>query len=223
VVLAWWLGGCVFYPDASERYNDDVIATGYDKDVTFSELRTFAVDPTIHITAANSDGSMVETGMEASLADPIVAEIVMNMTNAGYEQVMMPAGRPDVGITITGLRTTVSGTVSSWWGYGGYWGYPYYGYYYPYSYTYDYNAGSMITEMVDLTKTSVVGGMPPAVGGTDTAQMPAQPEAGNPSGIPVIWASIAYKVLDSNGQPNTQWATQSIDQAFAQSPYLRRQ
>ena len=39
-------------------------------------------------------------------------------------------------------------------------------------------------------------------------------------GLPVVWSSIGYRVLEDNASTNVAWGKSSIDQAFTQSPYL---
>jgi hypothetical protein len=210
ILLTLSASACVAYPNSDERFYDDVVATGYDKKVSFSHFKTFSIDPEVHIVKNGTNGTLVESPLDSQYAEPIIAQIVKNMTAVGYKEVDKDS-KPDLGITVTGIDTTVTGYYSAYWGYGGYWGYPGYGYYYPYYYSYSYRAGSLITEMVDLTKPPVGGGDEDA--GTGTAKKTAE-------GLGVVWSSIGYQVLESSATANLNWAKTSIDQAFAQSPYL---
>jgi hypothetical protein len=207
------VSACVAYPNSDERFNDEVVATAYDKKVDFSHYKTFSIDPEVHVVKNGESGILIQVPLDPQYADPIIAQIVKNMKDKGYEQVDHDK-KPDLGLTVTGIDTTVTGYYSAYWGYGGYWGYPGYGYYYPYYYSYSYRAGSLITEMADLTK-------PPTGGGSDDD---AGTDGGkrNAEGLEVVWSSIGYQVLESSASANLNWAKNSVDQAFAQSPYLGR-
>jgi hypothetical protein len=211
VALAASLSACVAYPDSSERFDDEVTATGYDKRVDFTQFKTFSIDPVVHVVKNTGDGTPELVEMDPKYAAPLVDEVTKNMKAAGYEEVESNK-HPDLGLTLTGINTLVTGTYTAWWGYGYYWGYPGYGYYYPYYYGYAYRAGSLITEMVDLKDMTSSGpGDDDAGAGHD----------GPIRGLPVVWSSIGYRVLDDNNTTNVAWAKSSIDQAFTQSPYLR--
>lgn len=201
--------GCVAYPDSDESFDDDIVVTGYDKNVAFGEFKTFSIDPTIKIVKLSEVGEPEITDMEEQYADPIIQAVRDNMEDRGYDEVPVEDA-PELGISLTGINGIVTGTVGGWYGYYGYyWGYPGWGYYYPYTYSYAYRTGSLVTELVELDK------LPP----------PDEIEDGEDNGddiraIPVAWASIAYQVLLDGDAVNAAWAKDSVDQAFAQSPYL---
>ena len=90
-----------------------------------------------------------------------------------------------------------------WWYYPyywtpGYWG-DWLGWHYPYRVYYGYTAGSLLVEMLNL-------------------------EADSESGkkLPVVWDSFIGGLLSSNAEINQQRTVEAIDQAFAQSPYLKK-
>jgi hypothetical protein len=210
IALAASLSACVAYPSSDERFDDQVVATGYDKSVDFSLFKTFAIDPVVHVIQNGADDTPELGTLDPKYADPIVAQVEKNMIAAGYQKVNADE-YPNVGLSLTGINTLVTGTYTAWWGYGYYWGYPGYGYYYPYYYGYAYRAGSLITQMVDLTKST-----PARRGDAGTEDI----DGGPYRGLPVAWSSIGYRVLEDSGTANLTWAKSSIDQAFLQSPYL---
>jgi hypothetical protein len=210
------LAGCDPYPGADGRFDDDVIATAFDQGVDFTQFKTFAVDPTVHLVRGSSEGGYEKRSLPDAQAQAIVQRVVKNMTALGYVQVKNDQD-PDLGITLTGIDALVSGTVSGWWGYGGYWGYGGWGYYYPYSYAYSYRTGSLVTEMVDLTR------MEPPLADAGSSEVVDAGGIFDPSeALPVVWNAVAYQVLDRDGVPDVGWAKKSIDQAFEQSPRLGR-
>jgi hypothetical protein len=91
-----------------------------------------------------------------------------------------------------------------WWlDYPGYWPSGYWGnwqgWYYPYPVTYTYTTNALITDMVDLSGEEVQG----------------QP-------LEIIWSCYIGGPASSNTQYDVDRMKDSIDQAFAQSPYLSR-
>jgi hypothetical protein len=93
-----------------------------------------------------------------------------------------------------GLKITfLKGTVNVY--YPGYWCsyWYYYSCYYSWSYAGSYNTGSMILEMGDLSSTSTQ--------------------------LPIAWLSATYGVAGSASY-NVTLATQGVNRAFGQSPYL---
>ena len=198
--------GCDRYPGAEGRFDDDIVATGYDQTLDFGAFRTFSVDPTVRVIKDGDDGDPVSEELDPDTAAELVGQVVANMESLGYEEVSRDDD-PDLGITITGINSLVSGSIT-WWG-GSYWGYWGWGYYYPYVQHYSYRTGALTLDMVDLTRTTP----PPDDAGVvgDGDELPS---------LPVAWNAIAYQVLDDNERPRMEWALESIDQAFEQSPVL---
>lgn len=204
-------GGCITFPDAAERLNDDVVVTGYDKEVDFAKYKTFAVDPTVHVIKQAGDSDPIDQDLDAKYADPIVDRVIKHLKDVGYAEVAAD-GEPDLGVTITAMAAEVGNRSLGWW-YAGYWGYPYWGFWYPFGYDSKYNVGTLVTEMVDLNKAGQDNASSADAGGADAS-------VGPPSSLHVVWASAAYRVLRDDLSVDAQWAADSCDQAFAQSPYL---
>ena len=80
---------------------------------------------------------------------------------------------------------------SYYWGNWGYW-------YYPYPVTYSYSTGSLLTDMINLKA----------------------PE-GKEAKLPVIWNSYISGLLTSSNKVNMTYTVRGINQAFAQSPYVK--
>ena len=75
-----------------------------------------------------------------------------------------------------------------------------YDWYYPYPVVYSYSVGSLLAEMVDLKSP------------TKTAD----------AKLPVIWTSYMAGLLSGSNKIDTQLSIRAIDQAFVQSPYIRK-
>ena len=81
------------------------------------------------------------------------------------------------------------------WGPG--WG----NWYYPYPVVYSYSVGSLLTELVDLDT--------PAASKADAK-------------LPVLWTAYMSGLLSGSDKFDTQLAVRAIEQAFVQSPYVKK-
>ena len=97
--------------------------------------------------------------------------------------------------------------VGPWWGYypgylyPGYWGGNWGGgWYYPYPITYSYSTGSLLADMINLKNA---------------------PE-GQKEKLTVVWNAYISGLLGGSGSLNVNRTTTAINQAFTQSPYLKK-
>ena len=130
------------------------------------------------------------------------------MTAAGYTQITEYADKStaDLGVQVSYVQSTYYFTdygYPSWgWGNGGYWG-NYWGnwgggLYYPYAMTYSLTTNSFIIEIVDLESTT-----------------------GTSATLPVWWTANMVAPAYA-GTINSALAVKGVDQAFAQSPYIKK-
>lgn len=200
--------GCLNYPDADERFAEEVVYTHYDPEADFKDFATFSISTEV-VVFSEDDGDLEQEPLEEELAQQLVARVVEHMTERGYAQVEATES-PDLGLTISVLNGTVTAAYVDYWGY--YWGYPYSYYYYPYYYAYSYNTGTLIVDAVDLKNA------PPP----DLA--PMAPRGGELTDkLNVSWTGLVYGVLSESTTQNLQDGLRGIDQAFKQSPYLWRE
>ena len=73
--------------------------------------------------------------------------------------------------------------------------------YYPYPVVYSYSVGSLLTELVDLDT--------PAASKADAK-------------LPVLWTAYMSGLLSGSDKFDTQLAVRAIEQAFVQSPYVKK-
>jgi hypothetical protein len=138
--------------------------------------------------------------------DAILSEIRRNFEKLGYVRVDTAAGEtPDVALLVGALSSNnwVAYTYYPWSWYYPYWPpYYYWGIYYPYYPTttvVNYPTGTLLMELVSLRD--------------------ADPDQER---IPSAWtASIAGLLAQSDDVDTVTRIDRSIDQAFAQSPYLK--
>jgi len=216
--------GCLFYPDSSERSNDDIVITSHAPKADFKSFKTFAIDPDVMMMEAKADGSIESTPIDPAASEKIVQRLTDHMERRGYTKTDSK-DEADLGITVTAISGIVIGT--SYWGgyYGWYWGYPGYGYYYPYPVYYSYETGSLIVDMVDLDKAREDFPRPdaPVMGTTgDDGADAGTGENPGPGGLAVVWGMAGYRAFaESSKSVQGQNALNAIDQAFTQSPYLK--
>jgi len=199
------LAGC--YPKGAEYIEElDLVYTNYYNQYDFQAKHTYALpDSVIKITGENfedPDGNHRPEFLPKASGDVILNQIKTNMTAYGWTKVDRSA-HPDVLLLVSSMTTTNIFYYYDWWywdwWYGGY--YPPWGWYYPCcyypGYMTGYRSGSVLMQMVDPN--------------TATAE-------GN---VPVVWTGI-LNGLAEGGQSSIATRVQAgIDQAYAQSPYLK--
>lgn len=135
-----------------------------------------------------------EGNISRAYDNTIKSTIVSNLNSLGWQQVS-DTSQADVVVAtgVTTSTTTVIGGGGYWWGYWGYW------WYYPpyYNYSYSYTTGTLAILMVDLKLKEA-------------------------DRIPLQWSAVSNGLLNT-AQNTTSRITQNINQAFSQSPYLKKQ
>lgn len=198
-------GSC--HPDGPENIEDmDIVYTDYDPDFNFSEQNTFAIPDSIVLIdnqsyLAYAEDSIPET-VDPVYGDPILNQIRENMLDLGWTEVDRTEN-PDVVVLVTASRTTNLFYNYDWrywdWYYPG--AYTGFGWYYPgYSpgYVSSYRTGSLMIQMANVANIGVN------------------------NNVPVVWLSVINGVLEGSTENIGNRLRQTIDQAFAQSPYLNQ-
>ncbi|GAG00412.1 unnamed protein product, partial [marine sediment metagenome] len=141
----------------------------------------------------------------------ILGEVAENMALYGYQRVdeLDVENPPDVYLFTQAIavKNTTVGYVPGYPWYGGYypgWGgyWPGYGGYYPgwggSTYSYSYTTGTILIEMGDAKNIDMENKV-----------------------INIVWTAGIDGILGSTSASNAQFVSQSIEQAFIQSPYLK--
>lgn len=191
--------GCLKSPDFEQLSSNFVVTTKTDSTRNFSNFRTYYISDTI----AYHSESLTDTILFDANAKKLVDAVKQNMNTLGYTFVAKGA-KPDLGINLGVLKNTTVGVVyGGWWDYWygwwdpWYWG-GYYPYYYPWAYAYAITTGSVITTMIDLK------------------------DASSDHVFSVVWLSVMGGAVGDNVANNVQRGVDAINQAFAQSPLLKR-
>lgn len=196
VILAVISFSC--YPDYGLTVQDyDMVLTLYDNSVDFAQFNTYAMpDSVLHPVPEGRNDDLTR-----AYDDLVLSLVSSNMADLGYTRITDDSGPdPDVIILVTALKSDWQ--VSSYYPGGGwwYWGwYPYYPYYPYYGYSYTFSTGTFLISMIDTEDFSL----------------------DNNTAI-TYWGAALNGLADydvSSGVRNR--ITDGINQAFAQSPYLK--
>jgi hypothetical protein len=197
------LSGCYqYYDDAASVSDLDLVATNYQKDYNFAAKKTYSLpDSVVLISGEGFDGK--NEYAKPAYADKMLKAIDQNMKNYGWRKVDESAN-PDVIILPSVSQTTnvyyyYSYSYWSWYypGYSGGWGWYYPGYYFPPVAT-SYKTGSMFIQMTDPSN-----------------------EASSDQ-LPVVWTALVNGLAEGNTTEIQARITTTVNQAFTQSPYLRK-
>lgn len=197
--------GCQREPDISDLSSDFVVSTDYDPEVNFASYTTYFLPDSILLISRSPEPRY----WKGERAEQLIEVIDELMTERGFTRTDNKEDA-DLGIQPSYIED-ISYFYSYhspywWWGYPGYWGPGYwgdwYGWYYPYSVSYSYAIGSHLLELVDLK-----------TGETDSKGRKK---------LKMIWTSYMQGLLSNSSHYNQRLAVRAINQAFEQSPYIKK-
>ena len=196
---------CEKDPDLSKLDNNFTVYTNYDSKTNFNDFKTYCLPDSI---------LLIGQGMKAEYwkdenAQEIIKQVADEMDTRGYTRVKV-IKNANIGLQLSFTRQTTQiigtggwyggGWYNGWWG-PGYWG-PYWNdWYYPYPVVYSYSVGSLLVELVNLK-----------------APLPKSTDAK----LPVLWTAYMTGLLSGSDKVNIELSTRAIEQAFVQSPYLKK-
>ena len=188
------------YMDSDNEY---LVYTSPGKDATFASFTTFDLADSLLVIGQSAKPEYSQS--QNALA--LIQAVRTNMENAGY---IYTPDNPDadLGIQMTYViktdRYVQYYNDPYWWlNYPGYWspGYwgNYVGFYYPYPVTYTYSTNALMVDMADLTT----------------------PKTGTEA-LKVVWSVYIGGPAGSSVASDVEVMKKAIDQAFVQSPYLKK-
>ena len=188
------------YTDSDNEY---LVYTTPGKDVNFTSYRTFDLADSLLIIGQSKDPQYSQS--DNSLA--LIQQVRTGMENMGY---IYTPDNPDadLGIQLTFVVKTERYVQyyndPYWWlDYPGYWSAGFWGndtgFYYRYPVSYTYSTNSLMIDMVNLTT----------------------PKTGNEA-LEVVWSAFIGGPAGFGPVSDLTKMKISIDQAFAQSPYLKK-
>jgi hypothetical protein len=170
------------------------------------------------------DGGSSTAQVDPSLAVPTLEAIAAQMTSRGYRRVSR-TDKPDLGVAVNAVvRVNAAIPYGAWWGYGaatgGYWGYGGVPFASGVSSTGValWKSGALVIELYDLRAARAATAGPITV---QSAPAATAPDAGSTPTITIVWAAFIYGVIGGLASKVQQPPIAGIEQAFAQSPYLR--
>lgn len=191
------LASCQKDPDTDKLDNHYLVYTNYDSGTDFKAISNFYVIDSILII---DDGVKPQYWSNGN-AQKIIAAYNDKLEGCGYIRVDSPE-EADVILQLSYVSNTYYFTSfgpGPWWNsYPGYWNWGGWGWYYPYTFNYSYSTGSIIAELVDTN-----------------APTPQNDK------LTVIWNSYICGLLNGNNLSFSR-TMDAINQAFVQSPYLKK-
>lgn len=204
--------GCQKDPSTSNLRREYLVYTAYDRNADFTTLDTYYIPDSILLIgsqATDSEGNRVAKYWKDGDALTLIGTIVDQMTERGYTRLTDGALRhtADAGFQLSYIEQTTYFTGYNnpywWWDYPYYWTPDYWGYwsgwYYPFAVYYGYTTGSLLVEMVDLQN-----------GDAGTRK------------LPILWNVYISGLVRGSNQLDIPRAVDALDQAFEQSPYLKK-
>ena len=196
------LAACHKEPYPQDGDNEYLVYTSPGKDVNFSKFRTFDIADSLLVIGQSDKPVYSQT--QSALA--LIQAYRTNMEKLGY--IYTPSNPDaDLGIQLTYIIKTEKYVQyydnPYWWldytGYwpAGYWG-NWYGFYYPRPVTYTYTTNALLADMVNLTN-----------------------EMKENTPLEIVWSSYIGGPAGCSYQNDVDRMKVAIDQAFAQSPYLK--
>lgn len=194
---------CQKEPYPQDGDNEYLVYTSPAKDADFSQYTTFDIADSLLVIGQSAKPEYSQSNNALAL----IQAFRTNMEKLGY---IYTPSNPDaqLGIQLTYMIKTERYVQyyddPYWWlDYPGYWS-PgmwgdWYGFYYPRPMVYSYSTNALLADMVDLTS-----------------------EQGSGKALKIIWSSYIGGPAGPSASYDVQRMKNSIDQAFAQSPYLKK-
>ena len=201
--LALLAAACQKEPYPQDGDSEYLVYTSPAKDADFSDFTTFDIADSLLIIGQSAKPEY----SQSNNALAIIQAFRTNMEKLGY--IYTPSNPDaDLGIQLTYMIKTERFVQyyndPYWWlDYPGYWS-PgiwgdWYGYYYPRPMVYSYSTNALVADMVDLTA-----------------------EQGDDKSLEVIWSVYIGGPAGPSAAYDVQRMKEATDQAFAQSPYLKK-
>lgn len=196
--------GCEPKPDSEKLLDQLVVSTAYDTNTDFTTYTTYSMPTDTIGFYSNASYDTIIVEHDSDFPRPVLQQIQTNLDDRGYTRVDRTAS-PDLGINVSVVNDfNVFQQVVYPSGYGGYgagYYYPYYygygSYYSPYVNTYTSNTGVLIIEIIDLKNRNTE------------------------NKVRTVWTANmgdVYSTIDLMKE-----TIDGIDQAFKQSPYIKKQ
>jgi len=226
LVLALGFTSCYKAEDQATLNDYDLTLTYYDTEFNFNTYKTFMIRDSVVLVSDYLTDKQKEEFYTKGNSKKIIDKIGLELKNLGYTEIDYdPNVTPDFFLnpTLTLMKNTNYYYYPGWWwGYPGYWGWywkstNYYYPYYPswgYSYSYSYETGTLILEMINgESLRAYLDWLEENGEGSDQENAPE---------IGLNWTAHIEGIVGSSVEYNEERAKQGIEEAFNQSPYLKK-
>ena len=203
-IAAFAVASCQKEPYPQDMDNEYLVYTAPSKNVDFTQFGTFDIADSV-LVIGQSDKPYYS---KSNNALALVQQYRINMEKRGY--IYTPSNpAAQLGVQLTYVEKTERFvryySDPYWWlDYPGYWPSNYWGnwtgWYYPYPVSYTYTTNALITDIVDLTPVTAADGSKP---------------------LTIVWSAYIGGPASASISNDVKRMQQSIDQAFAQSQYLK--
>lgn len=194
LLLGVLITSCQKDPDTDKLDNNYLVLTNYDTGTDFSSIDSYFVIDSILII----DDHTKPTYWKNENSQKIVNAYSDNLSSRGYTMAAT-SDNADVVLQLSYINTTYyfNSMPGPWWNnYPGYWNWGGGGWYYPFNFYYSYSTGSIIAELVNRN-------------------------AQKDNKLTVIWNSYICGLLNGSNLSYSRTMA-AINQAFEQSPYLKK-
>lgn len=202
---------CEKSPGMDDLDGKSIVRTSYDKDADFRQQTNYFINDTVYALKWRGRRVIEKWDYENSkAARSMIDNVKSNLDARGYTQVGDTASC-DLAVQVTFISNPtyfVSYPRYYWWDYWYYTGGPWYwGYYpyYPFPVIYAYSTGSTLIDMFDFNA--------PLKQDTGTGELKR----------PIVWNAFIEGPLTGSGMYNLGRILEGFDQAFEQSPYLKKE
>ncbi len=202
VAAALAVTACQKDPDYSELSDEYMVFTTYDNTYDFSSPTTIYVPQSILLLGYDNTGAT--SIWQDTYSDQILSEFATKLNTAGYTVTRDGDVAADLNLNVSFLENVQYFVTYPYWWWDPYWWdddyWPdYYPWYYPYPVVYGYTTGSLIAELA----------LPGATSLRDSQTLPSK------------WYSYITGPEYGTEAVITPYLIRGVDQAFAQSPYLK--
>jgi hypothetical protein len=226
VVVSLFLSACYSYHDETYLDELDLTATFYDTSFNFQQYNTFAIRDSVglvtdYLTPAEKAAFYAPGGG----SDKIKTAVRNNFTSLGYTEVANDETYDfGVNLAVMLVENTTYYYPGWWYGYYDYYSYWWYGGWYPYYgygwgyYSYTYTSGTLLIEMADGNSLRAYRAWADekTQGEIENSTIPAD------AMIKYEWQALINGVAGETAGYNQERAQRGIDEAFTQSPYLKK-
>lgn len=194
IAIVFLLTQC--YPEGPNYVDElDLVYTNYDPATNFTAKSTYAIPDKIMKIDDDLIAGHDPNFVKEPYGTQLIEKIKLNMANNGWTLVTKDKN-PDLLLAPVAYELTTTyyygGGYWDWW-YGGW-----YGWYYPYPVTTSYSTGSLVVTMLDPKNLS--------------------PD----DKLRAVWGFVVNGLLEGSNSEFTARYSKGIDQAFTQSPYLKK-